>query len=85
MDELDEAAIENFVKGYCQSKGLELSRWEEVAVFVKERFSYHHKDSKFNDLEVGKASFYEIIDCVDFERKVIEQTIKEMDEKFLTK
>ena len=54
-----EAAIVNFSKGYCQSKGLELSRWEEV---VKERFSFHHKDSKFNDLEVGKASIIEIID-----------------------
>ena len=85
MDELDEAAIENFVKGYCQSKGLELEKWKEIAEFVKERFSFHHKDSKFNDLEVGKATFYEMIDCVDFERKVIEQTIKEMDEKFLTK
>ena len=85
MDELDEAAIENFVKGYCQSKGLELEKWKEIAEFVKERFSFHHKDSKFNDLEVGKATFYEMIDCVDFERKVIVQTIKEMDEKFLTK
>ena len=40
MDELDEAAIENFVKGYCQSKGLELDKWKEIAEFVKERFYY---------------------------------------------
>lgn len=82
FDTETEAAIVNFSKGYCQSKGLELSRWEEVVEFVKERFSFHHKDSKFNDIEIGKASFIEIIDCVDFERKVIERTIKEMDEKF---
>ena len=82
FDTETEAAIVNFSKGYCQSKGLELSRCEEVVEFVKERFTYHHKDSRFNNLEVGKASFIDMIDCVDFERKVIEQTIKEMDEKF---
>ena len=45
FDTETEAAIVNFSKGYCQSKGLELSRWEEVVEFVKERFSFHHKDS----------------------------------------
>lgn len=85
MDELDETAIENFVKGYCQSKGLKLEKWKEIAEFVKERFYHYNKDSDFATLEVGKASFYEMIDCLNFQRSVIEQTIKEMDEKFLTK
>lgn len=85
MDELDEAAIENFVKGYCQSKGLELGKWKEIAEFVKERFYHYNKDSDFATLEVGKATFYEMVDCLKFQRSVIEQTIKDMDEKFLTK
>ena len=85
MDELDEAAIENFVKGYCQSKGLELGKWKEIAEFVKERFYHYNKDSNFATLEVDKATFYEMVDCLKFQRSVIEQTIKDMDERFLVK
>lgn len=85
MDELDESVIENFVKGYCQSKGLELEKWKEIAEFVKERFYHYNKDNDLATLEIGKATFFEMIDCLKFERSVIEQTIKEMDEKFLSK
>ena len=62
-----------------------LEKWKEIAEFVKEKFYYYNKDSDFARLEVGKATFYEMIDCLNFQRSVIEQTIKEMDEKFLTK
>lgn len=31
FDTETEAAIVNFSKGYCQSKGLELEKWKEIA------------------------------------------------------